>query len=148
MFVADPITMESASWIISASDFSSRSILVSIFLIVLMVLVEVDGDALVEVAEGAEVFGEGAACEELSEGCCGAELVVVAVCNNGVSLAGWVELVAFAKFAALCHQLVHLRFGEECRCHFLVGLPYGRKMPLPSVHCKHYFLHCTLFFLR
>ena len=130
MFVADPITMESASWIISASDFSSRLILVSIFLIVLMVLVEVDGDALVEIAEGAEVFGEGAACEELPK--CGrcAELIVVAVSNHGVSLAGWVELVTLAEIPAFGHQVFHLAFGEVGRCHFLVGLPYERTIPL------------------
>ena len=74
-------------------------------------LVEVDGDALVEVAEGAEVFGEGAAREEFAERGRGAELAMFSVCNHGVWLAVSDELVTLAEFADLDHQLIYLSFS-------------------------------------
>lgn len=89
-----------------------------------MVLVEVDGDTIVEVAKGAEVFRECATGQELSQsgGC--AEIVVFSIHNHGVWLTATLELVAFAEFPAFGHQVVHLAFGEVGRRHFCCGLRF------------------------
>jgi hypothetical protein len=80
-------------------------------------LVEVDGDSLVEVAESAEVFGECAASQELTQAGRGAKVVVISIHNHGVWFAVALELVAFAEIPAFSHQAFHLAFGEIARCH-------------------------------
>lgn len=74
-------------------------------------LVEVDGDALVEVAEGAEVLRKDTAREELAERGSGAEVVMLIIHDYSVGLASSDELVTLAEFADLDHQLIHLSFS-------------------------------------
>ena len=86
-------------------------------------LVEVDGYSLVEVAEGAEVFGEGAAGQELAQTGRGAEIVVLVVHYHGVWLAVALEIVTLAEIPAFGHQVFHLAFGEVgCCFHFVLWL--------------------------
>jgi hypothetical protein len=80
-------------------------------------LVEVDSDSLVKVAEGAEVFGKCAARQKLTQAGRGAKVVVISIHNHGVWFAVALKLVAFAEIPAFGHQTFHLAFGEVTRCH-------------------------------
>lgn len=47
-------------------------------------LVEIDGDSLVSIAEGSEVFGKNAAGQKLAHAGCSAEVIMLTVNDHGV----------------------------------------------------------------